>query len=165
MQHLPYLRAIKGHLRTYARPTDKRPTSDENRAKPSTESAIDTTAFPVSHFPLARSKIQVPSPVPVTQRVFETHPPQPRNPAYQPGTRSQPSAARLLGLGPWLPGPWSLVNLVMLFAEARGALALGAPALPWQEAKGGREPGAAYLTFLAALVRTLHAAPPPSPGT
>jgi hypothetical protein len=31
MQHLPYLRAIKGHLRTYGHPTDKRPRTAPNR--------------------------------------------------------------------------------------------------------------------------------------
>ena len=31
MQHLPYLRTIKGHLRAYGRPTDKRPKTAPNQ--------------------------------------------------------------------------------------------------------------------------------------
>jgi hypothetical protein len=33
MQHLPYLRTIKGHLRTYGRRTDKRPRTAPNRVR------------------------------------------------------------------------------------------------------------------------------------
>jgi hypothetical protein len=33
MQHLQYLRAIKGHLRTYGRPTGKRPRTAPNRVR------------------------------------------------------------------------------------------------------------------------------------
>jgi hypothetical protein len=33
MQHLPYLRTIKGHLVTYGRPTDKRPRTAPNRVR------------------------------------------------------------------------------------------------------------------------------------
>jgi hypothetical protein len=43
MQHLPYLRAIKGHLRTYGRPTEGQ--TAENRAKPSPPSRSLPTQF------------------------------------------------------------------------------------------------------------------------
>jgi hypothetical protein len=33
MQHLPYLRTTKGNLRTYGRPTDKRPRAAPNRVR------------------------------------------------------------------------------------------------------------------------------------
>jgi hypothetical protein len=45
MQNLPYLRAIKGHLRTYGRPTANGQTAN-GREPRQTESAI---AFPTQH--------------------------------------------------------------------------------------------------------------------
>jgi hypothetical protein len=41
MQHLPYLRVIKGHLRTYGLSTDKRPRTAPNRVRHRVTHAIE----------------------------------------------------------------------------------------------------------------------------
>jgi hypothetical protein len=48
MQHMPYLRTIKAHLRTYGRPTDKR---QKKRTKPSPTSRSPLNLSPEKKFP------------------------------------------------------------------------------------------------------------------
>jgi hypothetical protein len=158
MQHLPYLRAIKGHLHTHGRPTDKRPSTAPNRVHHRVPHSISVPSKS-SHVPTGF----LDAPASATKSCLLTGK---RQCYLGPGAPQGIRAYRmpLTGIAPWgtpghaanrhrplAPGAWGQRPLGSDCQSARGGCAWRAPPMAGQEKRA-----------TAAALRSCAPPPPPS---